>query len=61
MENKWILLIGAVFGIQLAGVEGGIEAARIGICITIYRSAGTIQGLLHVIDRDQKLFFPLSP
>jgi len=53
MEQQWIFLITAVFGVELARVERRIEVARIGVGVAIHRGARAIQRLLNVVDADQ--------
>ncbi len=55
MKQQRFLLIAAVFGVELAGVEGRVEIARIGIGVAVYRSSGAIEGFLYILDPDQGL------
>jgi hypothetical protein len=53
MKQQRLLLVAAVFGIELAGVEGRVEIAGIRVGIPIHRSPGTIEGFLYIFDTDQ--------
>jgi len=57
VELQRFLLIRAVFRIEAAGVEGGIEVARIGVGVAVHRGARTVQGALNVVDADQVLLW----
>ena len=55
VEQQGVLLIGAVFGIEPLGIEGGVEVAGIGVGVAIHRCPGAIQGALHVVNADQSI------
>ena len=53
VKQQRIFLVAAVFGVELAGVEGWVEVARIGVGVAVHRSPGAVQGLLHIVNADQ--------
>jgi hypothetical protein len=54
MEKKGLLLIAAVFGVELAGIKRGIEVAGIGVGVAIDRGPRPVQALLNLLDHDQR-------
>ena len=54
LDPENILLIASVLRIELPWIEWRIEIARIGICISIHRCTRSIQGLLNIINTDER-------
>lgn len=54
MEEQGLLDVAAKLGVELAGVEGRIDIARIGVGVAIDGGSGAIQGLLHLFNPNQR-------
>jgi hypothetical protein len=54
MEKKGLLLIAAVFGVELAGIKRRIEVAGIRVGVAIDRGPRPVQALLNLLDHDQR-------
>ena len=55
VKQQGLFLVAAIFRVEFADVEGGIEIAGICIGIAINRSPGTVEGFLDVVDANQGL------
>ena len=53
VEHQRILLIAAIFRIELAWIEGRVEVAWIGVGVAIHRCSRAVQRALYIINSDE--------